>query len=301
MKVFLNGRIVGKNDALVSVFDRGFVYGDGIYETMLAKNSNIFRLDEHLDRLKNSARLLDIKLPFSKKFFSDACYKVLRANRLESARVRIEVTRGVSELSYNAKSAVKPTVVVIVSEFKVWPDQYYRNGVDVAISGVRRNNKYSLDPSIKSSNCLNQILAAQEAKKRGAFEAIMLNTDGFVAEGTISNVFAAKNGVLFTPNLNTGILDGVTRQCVINLAKSEKVKFREIYMRPAELFGADECFITSSTLEVMPVATVDGKKIGCGRPGFLTVLLGEWLKNLIEAETLDREDCRKIIRRQVLI
>ncbi|HBU68792.1 MAG TPA: branched-chain amino acid aminotransferase [Elusimicrobia bacterium] len=285
MRVFFNGRIVDQSKAKVSVFDRGFMYGDGIYETLLARNGKIFRPEEHLKRFFLSAKGIGLKLPLSADEFKKAAEKVLEVNSLESARVKIMASRGQASPGYFDKKRPKPTIVVSASFFKFWPRGIYERGVKVSLSKVRRNSIQSLNPAIKSCNCLNQILAANAAAGSGAFEAIMLNVDGFVAEGTISNIFIVKNGMLLTPGLKSGILGGVTRSAVLELAVLNGMAARESMIRPSEIDDADECFITSTTLEIVPVVKIGSKKIGAGVPGPVTKRLGGLLKDLIDRET----------------
>lgn len=288
MKIFLNGKIVPERKAKISVFDRGFLYGDGIFETMLARSGRVFRLQEHISRLLDSAKLISLSLPWATKYLASAINSTLKANKLSSARIRISISRGEGPSGYMSKITAKPTIVIAASEFNGWPEECYKKGVKVIISKVRRNHPLTLNPKIKSANCLNQILAAQEAIKQNAFEAIMLNLDGYIAEGTISNIFIIKSGVLYTPSLSTGILDGVTRGTVMDVARAEHIKVTEIALKPDDLYRADECFITSTTMGVMPVTRIGSKKISEGLPGASTTLLKEKLWALVESLTKKR-------------
>ncbi|OGS23496.1 MAG: hypothetical protein A2314_05570 [Elusimicrobia bacterium RIFOXYB2_FULL_50_12] len=285
MKVFLNGAIVTENRAKISVFDRGFLYGDGVYETMLCRNGGVFLLKEHIARLFRSARMIALPLPWTQKYFHSAVEKTVAANSLDGARVRVTVSRGRGAVGYTGKIAARPTLVIAAVKFNGWPRGLYENGVGIIISVVRRNHPLCIPPASKSANCLNQILAAQDAKRRDAFEAILLNTDGFVAEGTISNIFIVKNNRLLTPSLETGILDGVTRRAVIRLARRHGIEVAETLLKPDDVINADECFITSSTLGVMPVARIGAKKFKRLKSGGKTLILSRALELLIDKET----------------
>ena len=273
MLVYLNGRFVPKEEATVSVFDHGFLYGDGIYETIRAYNGRFFLLERHLARLKHSADAVFLTLPMPIDKIGAVLYESLKVNRLDEAYVRLHISRGPGEIGLDPGLCPDPTVVIVAKPFKTYPAEYYDRGVSVSIVKTRRNHPLALDPSIKGTNFLNNILAKIEAIKAGAYEGIMLNWEGFVAEGTISNIFMVKGGVLRTPALNVGILEGVTRGLVLDLARNEKIPARESAFSPQELIGADECFITNSTMEIMPVTLIDAKPIGNSGPGPLTATL----------------------------
>ncbi len=273
MLVYLNGNFVTKEQAVVSVFDHGFLYGDGIYETMRAYDGNFFLLKKHLDRLKRSARVVSLKLPLPLEQIRAALIGTLKINNLLDAYVRLHISRGPGEIGLDPALCPAPTMVITAKPFHTYPAKYYERGVGAAIVKTRRNHPLAVSPSIKSTNFLNNILAKIEAVKAHAFEGIMLNWEGFVSEGTVSNVFLVKKGVLLTPHKDTGILEGVTRDLVLRLAKRKKIIIRESRITPKTLLAADECFITNTTMEVMPVTTVNRKTIGNGRPGPFTVLL----------------------------
>ncbi len=273
MLVYLNGRFVSKEEATVSVFDHGFLYGDGIYETMRAYNGGFFLLERHLARLQCSADAVFLTLPMPIDKISAVLHETLNVNRLAEAYVRLHISRGPGEIGLDPGLCPAPTVVIVAKPFKAYPPEYYDRGVSVSIVKTRRNHPLALNPSIKGTNFLNNILAKIEANKAGAYEGIMLNWEGFVAEGTISNIFMVKGGVLRTPALNVGILEGVTRGLVLDLARNEKISLQESAFSPQELIGADECFITNSTMEIMPVTLIDGKSIGSNGPGPLTATL----------------------------
>jgi branched-chain amino acid aminotransferase len=278
MLVYLNGRFVPQERALISVFDHGFLYGDGIYETMRAYGGAIFLLRKHLARLKRSARAISLRLPASIDSIGDAVNESLSVNRLRDAYVRLHISRGPGEIGLDPALCAAPTIVIVAKPFHDYPSAYYERGVSVAIVKTRRNHPLALPPAIKGTNFLNNILAKIEAIKAGAYEGIMVNWEGYVAEGTISNIFMIKKGVLYTPNISTGILEGVTRDLVIRLARREKIPIRESRILPKQLRGADECFITNTTIEVMPVTVINKRPVGNGHPGLLTRLLQQAYK-----------------------
>ena len=275
MLVYVNGHFVPKEAASVSVFDHGFLYGDGIYETLRAYNGKIFLLSKHLGRLKHSAEAISLRLPLSLDKIGEALRETLNVNKLTDAYVRIHLSRGPGEIGLDPALCHAPTMIIVTQPFKDSPPAFYENGVAVAVVTTRRNHPLAISPVIKSTNFLNNILAKIESLKSGAYEGIMLNWEGYVAEGTISNIFTVKHGVLCTPHLDTGILEGVTRDLVLHLARKDRIPTKEIRLKPLDLTSADECFITNTTVEVLPVTRVDGNVIGNGRPGPVTALLRE--------------------------
>ncbi len=279
MLVYVNGKFVPKEEATVSVFDHGYLYGDGIYETMRASQGALFHLDRHLARLRHSADAISLKLPLPLDKIGSALIETVKRNGLGEAYVRIQVSRGPGEIGLDPALCPEPTMVIVAKPFKDYPADYYERGVSVAVVSTRRNHPLALNPSIKGTNFLNNILAKIEAIRAGVYEAIMLNWEGYVAEGTISNIFFVKSGVLHTPDLKTGILEGVTRGLVLDLAQSEAIVSREVSIAPSELFDADECFITNTTMEIMPVTRIDGRTIGTGKPGPVTAALSRAYKN----------------------
>ncbi len=273
MLIYLDGHFVAKEQALVSVFDHGFLYGDGIYETMRAYGGTIFLLKKHLSRLKRSADAIALKLPLPINKIGDALIESLNVNKLREAYVRLHISRGPGEIGLDPALCPAPTMVIMTRPFHDYPAEYYERGVAAAIVKTRRNHPLALPPSVKATNFLNNILAKIETVKAGAFEGIMLNWEGHVAEGTISNIFMVKKGVLYTPHLDTGILEGVTRDLVLRLAKKKKMPVKEVLLLPRSLSVADECFITNTTMEIMPVTKIDKKAVGNGRPGPVTATL----------------------------
>ncbi len=270
MLVYVNGRFVAKEKALVSVFDHGFLYGDGIYETLRSYQGKIFLLSKHLARLKQSAEAISLSLPLPLEKIGDALKEALTVNKVREAYLRIQISRGAGEIGLDPALCPAPTMVIVTRPFKDYPQEHYEKGVTLALVRTRRNHPLALSPTIKSTNFLNNILAKIESIKAGAYEGIMLNWEGKVAEGTISNIFVVRKGVLMTPDLETGILEGVTRDLVLHLARKAGIAVNEAPLHPKDVLRADECFITNTTVEVMPVRAVDGTAIGNGSPGAVT-------------------------------
>ncbi|OGW26796.1 MAG: branched-chain-amino-acid transaminase [Nitrospirae bacterium GWC2_57_13] len=273
MLVYLNGEFVPKQNAMVSVFDHGFLYGDGIYETLRAYGGSLFLAEKHLFRLQHSADAISLKLPLPLDRIGGALTETVRVNGLRDAYVRIQISRGPGEIGLDPALCPAPTMVITAKQFTDYPQNYYEQGVSVAVVETRRNHPLALPPSIKGTNFLNNILAKIEAIEAGAYEGIMLNWEGFVAEGTISNIFSVRDSELYTPGLEVGILEGVTRGLILELAARAGIAVRERAFPPEELSMADECFITNTTMEVMPVTRIDGRPVGTGRPGPMTARL----------------------------
>jgi branched-chain amino acid aminotransferase len=284
MLVYLNNSLIHESKAKVSVFDHGFLYGDGIYETMRAYDGVVFMLDEHIRRLYRSASLIQLAIPKSAAEIKSAIHKTLKANSLKNAYVRLTISRGPGKIGLDPALCAKPTFVIVTNEFKDYPGSFYKKGVKLIISSVKRNLKEALNPQIKSLNFLNNILAKIEAKKKNAYEALMLNSQGHLTEGTICNVFFVlkkKNkAVLYAPSLDCGILDGITRNIVLELAKKNGITTREGRFKKDAIYKASEVFITNTTMEIMPVSKVDGIKFEVGD---ITKLLHEAYKENVRA------------------
>jgi branched-chain amino acid aminotransferase len=264
MQVYVNRKLVPAKEAVISVFDHGFLYGDGIYETMRVYDGVIFMLDEHLRRLYRSASLIGLTVPLDTDSLKTSIYDTLMANSLKNAFVRLTVSRGYGPIGLDPDLCPEPTIVIITQEMKDYPKSFYEKGINLIIPDTRRNFKEAINPQIKSLNFLNNILAKIEAKKKGAYEVIMLNVYGKLTEGTVCNVFFFKDGVLCTPSLECGILDGITRRVVIDLALRDGLKVKEDEFTKEYLYSAEEVFITNSTMEVMPVSKVDDQKYAVG-------------------------------------
>jgi branched-chain amino acid aminotransferase len=269
----VNGEISPADQARVSVLDTGFLFGDGVYETLRTYSGRPFLLDRHLARLRASAARLGIEVSRSDESLARELDLVLSRARNTESYIRFIVTRGAGDMSYRFDRVKGPTVAIVVKPYEPLPDRHYTDGVPVIISSIRRNHPRALDPAIKSCNLLNSILSVREAQAAGAVEPILLNDAGDVAEGASSNVFIVKDGAALTPPLSAGILAGVTRALLLELCAGLGVPAREETLRVADLIGADEAFLSSTIKEVAPIATIDGKPVGGGRPGPVTLRL----------------------------
>ena len=266
----INGEIFPAERAQVSVLDNGFTFGDSVYETLRTYGGRPFHLDKHLHRLRLSSGRLGIEIPLSDETLGGWLDALLARAANPESYIRFIVTRGVGDISYHFERVKGPTVVMVVKPYEPLPESSFAEGVPVAVVAVRRNHPQALDPAIKSCNLLNNILGVREAQAGGATEAIMLNDRGEVAEGASSNVFIVQDGVLLTPPLHAGILAGVTRDVLLHLASTLGIPVRQETFGLAQLFAADEMFITSTLKEAAPVATIDGRPVGTGRPGPVT-------------------------------
>jgi len=261
--IYFNNKLIPESKAVVSVFDHGFLYGDGIYETFRAYRGIVFKIDEHIQRFFRSASMIGLKIPKTNDEIKNAIYKIIRVNRHDEAYIRVSISRGPGNIGLDPALCPEPTFVIISSAFKEYSAEYYKKGVKIAIVDIRRNFKGSLNPKIKSLNFLNNILAKIEAKNKGAYEGIMLNYRGYIAEGTITNVFFVnKNNVLCTPAIDIGILDGITRGIILEAARESGIKTKEGYFTRRDIYNAKEVFISNTTMEIMPVTRVDNIIIG---------------------------------------
>ena len=270
MWIFLNDRFVPREEARISVFDHGFLYGDGVYETLRAYDGRIFMRDKHIARLNRSAELIGLNQPISEQDWPGLLREALTRNDLTDAYLRITISRGEGEIGLDPALCPRPTVVVIAKPFRPYPPDLFVRGADLVIVSVRRNLAEALSPQIKSLNCLNNILAKQESLRAGAFDGMMLNGDGYLTECTASNVFYVQQGCLHTPSVDCGILEGITREIVIQLGRENGIPVQEGRYTPTSLLDADECFVTNTSMEIMPATRVDGKTIGPGEPGPVT-------------------------------
>lgn len=271
-KVWINGHFVDTKDAKVSVFDRGFLYGDGVFETMRSYAGIIFKLDEHLDRLFRSLVVIKIKAPYSKSYFKNAVYAALKTNKITSGYIRIAVTRGEGRFGIGYKDDFKPNVIIAAKEFEGYPEWMHKRGLRAEAAGFKQN-EYSELARIKSMNYLNYILARFYAKENGYDEAILENTAGYITEAATSNIFFVKKNAVTTPSLDSGILPGITRDVVIGIIKKLRLKLNEKKVSYRELMNADEVFLTNSLAEILPVVKIGSKKIGIGKPGEITKLI----------------------------
>lgn len=270
MTIYLDGEYVDEADAKVSVFDHGLLYGDGIFEGIRLYQGNIFRLEEHLERLEYSAKAIMLKLPLSRAEISGAVRETCRRNGLADGYIRLVVTRGVGDLGLSPWLCPKPSVFVIAGKIALYPEEHYTRGLSIVTVPTRRMNAAALPPAVKSLNYLNNILAKMEARQAGALEAIMLNDQGYVAECTGDNIFIVHKGVIVTPAASQGALKGITRSAIIDIAGELGIPLREADMTRYDVWNADECFLTGTAAEVIPVVKLDGREIGSGKPGAVT-------------------------------
>lgn len=280
--VYLNGELVPQEEAKISVFDHGVLYGDGVFEGIRAYNRRIFKLDEHVERLYNSAKIIMLEIPISQEEFKKAIISVCKANEIVDGYIRPVVTRGAGTLGLSPWLCPKPNIFVIADTIKLYPDEYYEKGLPIVTVPTRRNLAEAVNPIVKSLNYLNNILAKIEAKNAGAEEAIMINQDGYVAECTGDNIFMIKKGVLYTPPVYMGVLPGITRATVMDLATEMGIKVVEMPITRGELFIADEVFLTGTAAEVVPISSIDGRKIGNGSVGPLTKKLIDRFKEYVK-------------------
>jgi len=270
MKIYVDGKYQSERDAKVSVFDHGLLYGDGVFEGIRAYNGRVFKLKEHIDRLFCSAKAILLTIPMSPRAVMEAVLETCRRNKVRDGYIRLVVTRGVGTLGLNPNRCKRPSVIIIAGKIQLYPEEFYEKGLEIITVPTTRNLHSALNPAIKSLNYLNNILAKIEANNAGCEEAIMLNAEGFVAECTGDNLFLVKNGRLSTPPLSAGALYGITRGVVIELAREEGLPVSEPNLTRYDVFNADECFLTGTGAELIPVVKVDGRIIGRGKPGPIT-------------------------------
>ncbi|MCA9407061.1 MAG: branched-chain-amino-acid transaminase [Candidatus Omnitrophica bacterium] len=270
MKIYLNGKFVEKDQAKVSVFDHGFLYGDGAFEGIRSYKRLVFKLEEHIERLYETAHTLMIHLQLNKKQMMQAIVDTLKINQLDDAYIRVIVTRGEGDLGLDPRKCKgNSNIIIITDKITLYPKEMYNKGMEIITVPTVRNNPEALNPMLKSLNYLNNILAKIEANNSGFCEAIMLDHQGYVAECTGDNIFIIKKGELFTPS--QGRLRGITREAVLELAAKSKIKTHETFMTRHEVYIADECFLTGTAAEIIPVVKVDGRVIGDGVPGTITM------------------------------
>ncbi len=270
LKVYISGQLYDKDDAKISVYDHGLLYGDGVFEGMRIYGGKVFRMQEHLDRLWNSAKAIWLEIPMTPDDLAKAVDETVAANGLVDGYVRLVVTRGAGTLGLDPNRTSNPQVIIIADKITLYPQEYYENGLEIITVSTMRNHPAALSPRIKSLNYLNNILAKIEGLQAGCEEALMLNHKGEVAECTGDNIFLVKRGQLLTPPIDAGILEGITRAVVIELAAEAGITVREIPLTRHDVYIADECFLTGSAAEVVPVVKVDSRRIGDGRPGPVT-------------------------------
>lgn len=270
MKIYLDGSFVEAADAKISVFDHGVLYGDGVFEGIRLYQGCVFRLDQHLERLEYSAKALMLKLPMTRQELADAVCESCRQNNLTDGYIRLVVTRGVGNLGLSPNSCARPSVFIIADKIELYPREHYEKGLVVVTVPTRRIGPAALSPAIKSLNYLNNIFARVEASMSGASEAIMLNEQGYVSECSGDNIFTYFKGKLYTPPASSGALKGITRDVVIDIAAEFDIPLVEANLTRYDLWIAEECFLTGTAAEVVPVAKIDGREIGHGKPGPVT-------------------------------
>ena len=281
--VSINGKLVPSEEAMVSVFDHGLLYGDGVFEGLRIYGGKVFRLAEHLERLYESALAICLEIPIDIKAMTEATLAAVAANELEEGYIRLIVTRGVGTLSLDPHLCHDPQVIIIAASIALYPPEFYEKGLTIITSSVIRNHPAALSPRVKSLNYLNNIMAKIEGHEAGCVEVMMLNHKGEVAECSGDNLFVVKRGELFTPPKDAGILDGVTRQVVLELAAAEGITAHESALTKHDVYVADEVFLTGSGAEVVPVVKVDSREIGNGKPGKMTKQLIEKFHKFVRA------------------
>jgi len=282
MKIYLDGKLVDEADAKVSVFDHGLLYGDGIFEGIRLYGGNIFRLEEHLERFEYSAKAILLDMPMTRAQWSQAICDTCRANGLVDGYIRAVVTRGVGDLGLAPWLCAKPSYFIIASKISLYPAEHYEKGLAIVTVPTRRIGPAALPATIKSLNYLNNILGKIEARQSGALEAIMLNEQGYVAEATADNVFIVHKGQILTPAASQGALAGITRSTIIDIARDLAIPERDANLTRYDIWCADECFLTGSGAEVIPVVKLDGRVIGTGQPGPVTKrILAEFRRRVL--------------------
>ena len=275
LKVYINGNLYDKEDAKISVYDHGLLYGDGVFEGMRSYAGRVFRLEQHLQRLWNSAKAIWLEMPLSQDELAQAVNETLSVNNISDGYLRLLVTRGAGTLGLDPNRTSNPQVIIIADRIELYSEEYYRNGVELVTVSTIRNHPAALSPRIKSLNYLNNILAKIEGLQAGCIEALMLNHKGEVAECTGDNVFIVRDGVLYTPPVDAGILEGITRETVIEIAKKNSIQVEQTPLTRHDIFIAEECFLTGSAAEIVPVVKLDSRTIGNGKPGPVTRDLSE--------------------------
>src|SRR3954470_24387851 len=283
MKIFIDGQYYDEQNAKISVFDHGLLYGDGIFEGIRAYNGRVFKLKEHIDRLYCSAKAILLNIPISHEEMMRVVVSTCRENQIRDGYIRLIVTRGVGGLGLNPNRCKHPSIIVIADKIQLYPMEMYERGLDIITVPTVRNLHSALNPAIKSLNYLNNILAKIEANNGGCEEAIMLNAEGFVAECTGDNIFIVKANQLLTPPLSAGALYGITRGVVMELARQSGLQVGEPNLTRYDLFNADECFLTGTGAEVVPVVKIDGRVIGAGVPGPKTLELVKKYHELVQS------------------
>jgi branched-chain amino acid aminotransferase len=282
--IYLDGELVAPEQAKVSVFDHGLLYGDGVFEGIRAYNGRVFRLDAHIDRLYRSAHAIMLRIPMTKEEMLAAVVATVRANELRDAYIRLVVTRGVGDLGLDPRKCPKATVFIIAATIELYPEQMYRDGLKVITCATRRNIPDAVDPALKSLNYLNNIMAKIETIRADVGEGLLLNNEGYVAECTGDNIFVLSGRRLVTPPVSAGALEGITRGVVMELGRAAGLEVEEGLFRLTAVYNADECFLTGTAAEVISVTEVDGRAIGSGAPGPVTGMLRQRFGDYVSQE-----------------
>jgi branched-chain amino acid aminotransferase len=275
LKIWLGDKLVDEQDAKISVFDHGLLYGDGVFEGIRVYNKKVFELDAHIDRLYNSAKGIRLEIPMSREHLINALHKTVEANGVVDGYIRLIITRGVGTLGLNPFTCETPTVVIIADNIQLYPEELYEKGMRIISATTVRNHPLAIPPQVKSMNYLNNILAKIEALDNDVPEAIMYNHEGYVAEATGDNVFMVRRGIIYTPPVEAGALEGITREVVIRLAKKEGIEVVEKNLTRFDLYISEELFLTGTAAEVIGIVEIDGRTIGNGSPGPVTRHLRE--------------------------
>ncbi len=283
-KVYISGKLVEKADAKISVFDHGLLYGDGVFEGIRAYSGRVFRLKQHVDRLYESALGIHLQIPMPRDEMAKAIVDTVAYNKLSDAYIRVIVTRGAGTLGLDPRRTSDPQVIIITDKISLYPEELYEHGLKIVTAATTRNHPNAVNPRIKSLNYLNNILARIEGTQAGCMEALMLNHKGEVAECTGDNIFVVHSGQVHTPSIDSGILEGITRDAVIELAKGAGYPVIERTMDRHDVYTADECFLTGTAAELIPVVECDGRVIGTGRPGPITRELHERFHRLVRED-----------------
>ncbi|MFH1305572.1 MAG: branched-chain-amino-acid transaminase [Candidatus Omnitrophota bacterium] len=284
LKIFFNGKFVSEEDAKISVFDHGVLYGDGVFEGIRSYKRKVFRLDEHLDRLYSSAEVIRLKIPITKDAFRSRILETLTMNDLDDAYVRAVVTRGPGDLGLDPRKCPSPTIFIIADKIALYPEALYKKGMPITIAKTRRNHPSAMNPRVKSLNYLNNIFGKIDAIDAGTEEALMLSVEGYIVECTGDNIFFVKDGVLMTPPCDIGSLEGITQKAVMGLARKRGIEAKFAKIKPEEIPTMDECFLTGTAAEIIPVIKIDDKTVGLGSPGSVTKQLLQDYKELIKKE-----------------
>jgi branched-chain amino acid aminotransferase len=282
-RVYINGKYYDKPDAKISVYDHGLLYGDGVFEGIRVYEGKVFRLREHIERLYESARAIKLDIPMTREHMAEAVIQTVNINEKRNGYIRLVVTRGAGTLGLDPRKTSDPQIIIIVDDISMYPPELYEHGMEIVTVSTIRNHPNALNPRIKSLNYLNNILAKLEGIQSGCLEALMLNHIGEVSECTGDNVFIVKRGILKTPTTDAGILEGVTRDAVIELAKSANIPVQETSLTRHDIYAADECFLTGTAAEVIPIVKVDTRLIANGKPGPITRQLRERFHQLVRS------------------